>query len=261
MLIIAKRNYGFNKKNIWFSDLPYDVPGVAAVYFYACQNAPEKSGFFCRISPTLVIDLDQDLEIIWKRMAKKSCRYFIKRGLNMGIDVRMNVDFGRFARLYSDFVKEKKIPTTPEDMDFMKRYCTLFTAWFDGELLSGVLLLEDARRIRVLSLASTRLHKGKRDLQAVSFANRLVIWEAIRYAKDKGLREFDLGGYYVGEDQQDPRLGINAFKEKFGGQLRTYYTCWKYYSPLYACLQFMHERLKALRRVLPQQTGAEPGGR
>lgn len=186
-------------------------------------------------------------------MAKKSCRYFIKRGLNMGIDVRMNADFERFSRLYAGFIKDKNIQTTPENIDFMRRYGTLLTAWFDGELLSGVLLLEDADRIRVLSTTSTRLHKDKHDRQAVSFANRLVIWEAICYAKNKGLREFDLGGYYVGDDQQDPRVGINAFKEKFGGQLRTYYTCWKYYSPLFAGLQSFHARLKALRNVLPEQ--------
>ena len=248
MLEIDKKKFFFKKKNIWFSNYPYDIPKVDALYFYACRQKMDKSEFKRKESPTLIIDLKQDLDEIWKNMGKKSCRYFIKRGQKLGIEIRLNQEIEAFYRLYTDFIKKKRIPTTPENIDSLKRHGTLFTAHLNGELLSGVLMLEDSEHIRWFYGASKRLEKSTNDISVVSFANRLAIWEVIKYAKAKGLKEFDLGGYYIGNNKNDPRIGINRFKEKFGGVLTIYYNYWKYYSQLYMIIQRIYSLTHVFRK-------------
>jgi lipid II:glycine glycyltransferase (peptidoglycan interpeptide bridge formation enzyme) len=63
-------------------------------------------------------------------------------------------------------------------------------------------------------------------------ANRLLVWVAIKYAKGKGLREFDFGGYTVG-DRDPTQVGYSAFKKGFGGDLVERYNYTKYYSKIY----------------------------
>jgi lipid II:glycine glycyltransferase (peptidoglycan interpeptide bridge formation enzyme) len=55
---------------------------------------------------------------------------------------------------------------------------------------------------------------------------------AIKYAKGKGLREFDFGGYTVG-DRDPTQVGYSAFKKGFGGDLVERYNYTKYYSKIY----------------------------
>jgi lipid II:glycine glycyltransferase (peptidoglycan interpeptide bridge formation enzyme) len=64
-------------------------------------------------------------------------------------------------------------------------------------------------------------------------ANRLLVWEAIKYAQGKGLKEFDLGDYAVGDHAQVEKAGFTAFKKGFGGDLIERYFYTKYYSKIY----------------------------
>jgi len=65
-------------------------------------------------------------------------------------------------------------------------------------------------------------------------ANKLLICEAIKYAKEREMKEFDLGGYSLEADKNksDPRYGINKFKRSFGGELVLRYFYYKNYSKL-----------------------------
>ncbi len=99
-------------------------------------------------------------------------------------------------------------------------------------------MVEDEMRIRLLLAGSKRLEADKDKSIIIGQANRLLMWEAIQYAHGKGLVEFDLGGYYTGDDENDPRININKFKKSFGGELQTLYNYRKYYSRLYRLLKF-----------------------
>ncbi len=246
MLEIEKKKGIFRKKNIWFSERPFAVPDADVVHFYACRNKVDDPDFQCEAAPTLVIDLAPDLDTLWGNMGKKSCRYFINRAERSGISIAVNQDFDAFHAMYSAFIGQKGFSTTNESVSFMRQYCTLFTAHLEGELLAGALMLRDARHMRWLFGASRRLENDAIDTTLISCANRLAIWEAIKYAKSAGCGEFDLGGYYGGDDPDDPRVGINKFKEKFGGRHATYYTYWQYNSRLYSLAQKLKSRLKPL---------------
>jgi hypothetical protein len=115
----------------------------------------------------------------------------------------------------------------------MKKNGTLFTTHLDGEILGGTFLLEDTDHIREHIGSTKRLDVSRDQQKLMSYANRLMTWEAMLYAKEKGIKEFDLGGYYTGKEPDPQKEGINQFKRGFGGKLVNYYNYYKSYSKLY----------------------------
>jgi len=229
MLEIDKKTFVFKNKEIWFADCPYDVEGYDSVSFMACKNKVDLAGFTCYDFPTLMIDLTQGLDAIWGNI-KPSCRYHINRALREGIKVRINENFDEFYEMTKSFRRKKGLAGMVVHPEFMKRYGTLFTAELDDEVIAGIFWLEDESNIRGLIGSSKRLDVVSKKANIIGNANRLLFWEAIKHAKEKRIKEFDFGGYYTGENKDDPRHTINTFKQSFGGQLITRYNYDKVYS-------------------------------
>lgn len=232
MIEIQTKRFVFKKKSIWFSDYPFDVTNCDLVVFYACKNKTDLDGFICEDSPTLIIDLTKDIETLWKNIEGRTRRY-IKKATKEGIEIKINKDFKGFNELYYKFVSQKRFESLGEDLNIMRRYGTIFNAYKDNEMIAGLMTIEDPLNMRILAGGSRRFEGDKKMSNFVSWANRALIWEAIKFGKEKGCKEFDLGGYYTGEDKNDPRYNINLFKLKFGGRVVTYYKYIKYYSLIY----------------------------
>ncbi|MDQ7032929.1 MAG: peptidoglycan bridge formation glycyltransferase FemA/FemB family protein [Desulfonauticus sp.] len=245
MLEIETKRFIFKKKNIWFSDSPFDVKGCSLVVFYVCKNKIDFPGAIPEESPTIIIDLTQNLDTIWKNIEQRTRRY-IKRAEKEGIEIRLNENFKEFNELYYRFVSQKGFESFGEDLNIMRRYGTILNAYKDNELIAGLLTIEDHIHIRILVGASKRFEGDKKMSNLVSWANRALIWEAMRLGKEKGCKVFDLGGYYTGGDKNDPRYNINLFKLKFGGNIVTYYKYIKYYSMLYKFIKTLLKKEKAL---------------
>lgn len=235
-LEIDSQRYIFKTKVIWFSDYPYDVGDCHSVIFRACKNKVDIEGFEREEFITLVIDLTQDLDAIWGNMGKKSCRYEIKRAKREGIQIKLNQAYEQFYEINRLFRRGKGLSglTSPE---FMRKSGTLFTAEYEGEIIAGQLYLEDKDNIRWLLGASKRLEVDKEKAILIGCGNRLMIWEAINYAKGKGIKEFDMGGYYTGKVKDEQKERINIFKKSFGGKLTTHYIYQKDYSKIYKVAQ------------------------
>ena len=244
MIIIETKKFIFKKKSIWFSERPFEVKNCDIAVFYACKNKVDMDGFICEYSPTIIVDLLQDEKTIWKNVSSTT-RNNINRAKREGVEIKINTDFDKFKTLYNEFVKEKKFKTGDENLEVIKQYGTLFTAYKDNELLGGLLTIEDETNIRMFVYCSKRLKTfNKNKLNLISWANRALIWSVIMYGKEKGFKIFDLGGYYPGDDKNDPRYKINLFKTKFGGQIVDYYKYIKYYSFLY---KFSKNFFKAIK--------------
>jgi lipid II:glycine glycyltransferase (peptidoglycan interpeptide bridge formation enzyme) len=230
MLEIDERTFFFKYKMIWFADCPYEVEGYDSVTFMACKNKVDLAGFTCYDFSTLIIDLTQSSDAIWENVTR-SCRKHIYRAQREGIKVRINENFDEFFEINKSFRRKKGLGSgwiaPPE---FMKKYGTLFTAELNDEVIAGLFWLEDESNIRALIAASKRLDVVGEKATVVGNANRLLYWEGIKYAKKKEIKEFDFGGYYTGDDEDDPRNAINTFKQSFGGQLITRYNYEKVYS-------------------------------
>ncbi|OGW40849.1 MAG: hypothetical protein A2Y97_13870 [Nitrospirae bacterium RBG_13_39_12] len=232
MIELDRRRFIFKIKEIWFSDYPYDIKGHDIVRFHACKNEVNMDGFECIESPTLLIDLTQDLDTIFKNM-NKTCRNLINRAMREGILVTLSQNYEEFYKMFDRFRNKKVLSGMIEKFEIIKKYGTLFVGEFEKEMIAGGLFLEDQQAIRYWYSASKRLETDKNKQNLIGNANRLILWEAMKYAKEKGIKEFDLGGYYKGEDKNDPRYTINIFKQGFGGKLVTYYTYEKDYSRLH----------------------------
>jgi len=240
MLETERRIYIFKIKDIWWADEPFDVDGCDGVTFHACKSKVDTEGFSREEFTTLVIDPIQDLDTIWKNMDKSSCRYAINRAKRDGVKIKLNHKYKEFYEINHSFRKNKGLPVGFEKLEFMKKYGTLFVAEFDGEIIGAQLYLEDEINIRWLVGASKRLEVSKAKATLIGNANKLIIWQAIKYAKEKGIMEFDMGGYYFGGNKNDPKYTINKFKQSFGGKLTTHYIYRKNYSKIYKVARFLY---------------------
>jgi len=237
MLEIDKKRSFLKVKEIWFSDTIFDVKHCQRLVFRACKKEFERPDFQQERFTTLTLDLTKDLESIWQGMDKSSCRYAIHRAEEDGVKVFINEHYKEFYGIYRQFNRNKGLPIgwwRPSDM---QQYGVLFTAALNDKVIAGNFYLEDEGNIRWLLGASQRLENvTKQEKIIISNASRLIIWEAIKYAKLKGKKEFDFGGYYTGIKPDKQKEGINAFKKSFGGEIKTYYNYQKNYSILYKAL-------------------------
>jgi lipid II:glycine glycyltransferase (peptidoglycan interpeptide bridge formation enzyme) len=245
MLEIERKTFVFKNKEIWFADCPYDVEGCDSVSFMECKREVDFSGFECYDFETLVVDLTQGLDAIWGNVTR-NCRKHIYRAQREGINVRINENFDEFYEINKSFRRKKGLAGLIVHPEFMKRYGTLFTAELNDEVIAGLFWLEDESNIRALIASSRRLDVVSEKANIIGNANRLLYWEGIKYAKEKGIKECDLGGYYTGENKDDQRHAINTFKQGFGGQLVTRYNCYKVYSRTNKLARSLYRHARAL---------------
>ena len=226
MLEITRKSGPFLVKEIWFSRRPFTVTGCDSVIFKNCEERVSLDGFEVEEFTTSVINLAEDPEIIWKNMSS-SCRKEIRRAERYGVSVRTSEDFEEFSSMYRSFMRAKGLGAWIGRRRFVDyvRNGTLFAAELGGRMIAGHLYFDDGRQMRWVMAPSRRFDRhGDQSWPArVGEANRLAVWEAIKYAKNAGMATFDLGGIYTGKDQSDPRYGINQFKFQFGGKLVTVY--------------------------------------
>ena len=232
MVEIETRRFPFTKRNLWFVDEPFDVSRCDAAFFYAAERpAP---GFACRRAPTFLVDLSRT-EGELKSSLSKSCRHNCNRAIREGIVVRVNTDHAAFLELYKAFVAAKDFQGYVDNFPRLAAQGTLYTWYFEERLQGGLLLLEDEVNSRWLMSGSRRLSTDDAPNfnRIMGRGNRLVLWEAICDARRRGQQRLDLGGYYDGDDETDPRWAITRFKAEFGGEPVERFTCEKYYSRLY----------------------------
>lgn len=236
----------FKIKQVCFSEFPFDINGCDILEFSGCKYKMRLDGFTCTPQTTSIIDLTQDLKEIWKNMSKSSCRYAIKKAERDGVTVKKSQRYHEFKEINKSFRRAKGLPPTPKKlMEIFEKCAVLFFAEYGREILAGQVYVTDGHAIRWLIGASRRLevdaNKG-----LIGNANKLVIWEAIRFAKTSGMKEFDMGGIYTGDDKDDQRTAINKFKLGFGGEIKTYFNYRKVYSKFYILLQKTKERIRSI---------------
>lgn len=256
MLSIDKKILTFNIREVHFSDKPYDIKDCAFINFRYCKKKLNAKGFIRKKELTNVIDLRQDLETIWKKMDNKNVRYWINRAEREGVTVRINEGYEKFYEIYRDFMKKKGLRSIFDrfgvwavDLETMKKHGTLLVAEHNGEILAGTLYLEDDNHIEAWLGASKRVNSDKKLRTLSACANRLLDWEVIKYAKNKNIKEFDLGGLWPDEvaDSDEGKKSINKFKLSFGGRTVTRYSYQKFYSKSYSFLYHLY-CLKNYRR-------------
>jgi len=89
----------------------------------------------------------------------------------------------------------------------------------EGHRLAYHMFYRDTQRVRSLHAASFYAEAGAKEAQRkIGRANRLLIWESMMRYQADGVQIFDLGGWYTGTTNTG-LLGVNKFKEGFGGKV------------------------------------------
>lgn len=225
MLIIDGRVLFFDCKEIWFSPEPYDIDDVLSLRFRACDREVGIDGFSKVAILTPVIDLRRGIDTIWDNI-DRSVRKDIKKAEKEGVTIKVNDWQEEFTKMVSALYLDKGLRDPCLTTDQISRTGILFTAEKDGELLAGQYDLFDESHMRGLYGASSRLRAEKEKANLIGCAYKLVQWTAIKHAEEKGIIEYDMGGYAKKEEVE--RAGINSFKDRFGGTIVTKYDYQKY---------------------------------
>jgi lipid II:glycine glycyltransferase (peptidoglycan interpeptide bridge formation enzyme) len=163
-------------------------------------------------------------------MNKSSCRYAINRAKRDGVKIKINQNYEDFNTINISFRENKKLLGSLQNLSFLKKYGILFVSEYNGEIIGGQFYIKNENYMRWLIGASKRLEVDEEKATLIGNANRLMVWQAINYAKEKGIKEFDMGGYYTGKKKDSQKERINNFKRSFGGELVIHYNYEKYYS-------------------------------
>jgi hypothetical protein len=233
-MIEFQRNIGrFKIKEIWFGDDVYDVDGVDSVYFGNVKFSGQKPGFKRENIKTLVIDLSKSMEDIWQGMDKKLCQTNISKALeDSSYVIRFNEKYEEFSKINRQFRRRKALPPSLIPIDEMKKNYFLSTYEKDGVVLGGHLCIKDKGKFEIFMACSSMAPDSKFSRTIYGRANRLSIWEMMKYAKGEGIDTFDFGGYATGAIAENLK-GVNRFKSSFGGTLCEKNSYSKSYSKLY----------------------------
>lgn len=216
MIEVEKRVAGLRIKNVWLSEAPFDQEGLDSISFISCRGKVDLPGFDREDRSTIVVDLRKGIDQVWTGINSK-CRSDIKKAEKDNFRISIDDRYEDFIGLNRSFRDLKGLDEHEFSLDFMKRYCTLFTAERDGQLLGGILFLKDDSCLLGLISATRRLD-ADRDLRAdIARMNRLLWWEAIKHGSEGGLATLDMGGYYTGTEPDPQKEGVNEFKRRFGG--------------------------------------------
>ncbi|HLD82300.1 MAG TPA: peptidoglycan bridge formation glycyltransferase FemA/FemB family protein [Patescibacteria group bacterium] len=174
---------------------------------------------FMQPSDTTMLNLNQHESLLLKEMHNKT-RYNIRLAKRKGVKTRISndKDFDIFWNLLQQTAKRQKIATHP--LEYYKKLLAatknglssrLFIAEYEGTPLACNM---------VISYQDTAvyLHGGTSDQYRNLMAPHLLMWSAIKDAKERGLRYFDLYGIAPSyATEKHPLYSITRFKRGFGG--------------------------------------------
>ncbi len=142
--------------------------------------------------------------------------------------------------LYQKFeYSQQRVPTAKKKLSD----CLFFGAYYRGQLISGIYLMDCRPYLRIRSIFSVRLQQDDPELyKIISNASRRLIWEICLWGKQAGFESLDLASVNF----KNPKTAnITKFKMSFGGDVVPEYT-YSYSSPLY----HLFERLVKLKKFV-----------
>jgi hypothetical protein len=190
------------------------------------RDAPA-AGALCREFYTILIDLSRDEGALFRALSK-SCRYKVRRAAERDsltyecANAAARSDLlARFRSLYDEFARRKQVPALDHAwLSLMAATGNLYLSRVSdaaGQDLVWHTYYLSGGRATLLHSAPTP-HAAAEGRSLTGRANRCQHWQDILSFKRGGATLYDLGGWYSGKTDVQ-RLGINRFKEEFGGRV------------------------------------------
>lgn len=230
-MIIVNRKKGLLSYSIHWYDPEPRFPLVPVTVYYQVPVALSPGGFKREEFWTLHTALNKtDEEFLAEQNSTNKTQ--IKQARKLSITIRTG-SFEKFLPFFNDFSKEKGIGGTSlaKLESFGRENLEISEAVDDrGRVLAMHANLIDRSifRSRLIHSASARF-ADESDAGLVGRANRLLHFENLIRYREMGLKVYDWGG--IAKGTTDPvKMGINRFKEAFGGKE----ICEYHYYPFYA---------------------------
>ena len=177
---------------------------------------------------TLIIDITGEEIQILERMKQKT-RYNINLALKNNVVVKPHTDLGSFYHLMEitgqrDQFGIHSLPYYQRAYDLFHTHdhCQLLLAEYEGTPLSALIVFKYGNRAWYFYGASSNMHRDR-------MPNYLLQWEAIRWARSQGCKEYDLWGVPDADlstleanftKQSTGLWGVYRFKRGFGGEVK-----------------------------------------
>ena len=196
----------------------------ADIVRYRFRPAPVKG---CDSSDfhTLCVDLTRDADSILSRIHKET-RYEIRRASKDNLACQYHsppdaVLADEFFGYYDRFADIKNVPRVNRTrISAFRRHGVLDLSRVlgaDGRVLVWHAYLRMRNWASLIHSASYFRVADKLEAAMIGRANRYLHWMDILHCKQAGLGVYDFGGWYAGGTNAE-KLGINHFKESFGGE-------------------------------------------
>jgi hypothetical protein len=210
---------------VWFDNQA--TPERVDWIIYHQRSRPDAKGkwrpFYTRVvdlienSDALLAQMDGFTAADIKKAAKKD------QTLCKKIDAKDEKALCEFVDFYDGFATLKHLG--PADRRWLERTAQAgkLDIWAAdtpmGERQAYHVFYCDSVRVRSLHAASFYARASSKEAQRkIGRANRLLIWECMMHYQAGGVKTFDLGGWYNGSTDS-ALLGVNKFKEGFGGKV------------------------------------------
>lgn len=209
----------FKARRIWYAPKP-SLRGCLSSYYKQCSFSGFIPGYFRTAFYTSVVDLSRTEEEIFQAFDKDT-RRLIKKAQSNGFSITEEINLDKFRVLYNRFALSKKIsPLSP--MIFKNaRNIVIRKVLHNGcDLVAHCYLIDnEERKVRLLhSVTGADNSSEFPGPSLLGQANRLLHFDDIKYFKNNGHLEYDLGGIAV-KTSDKKLLAINKFKECFGGRM------------------------------------------
>lgn len=187
----------------------------------------------CERFHTVVIDLHKEPNQLLEEMNRET-RYEIRRaldkdGLNYQIWRTTDADCRReFRCFYDRFSSTRGLAQLNHKK--MEKFASVGALVLSvarrhgGEPLVWHAYYEGNGRARLLHSASSSALADNSDRGLLGRANRYLHWQDISAFQTQGVHTYDFGGWYPGQGDLK-KIGINRFKEGFGGRVVVNYNC------------------------------------
>ena len=236
-MLITERKFGIYKiLNVYFVEDPVsvDIPDWDVVTYHAYKKWDVINEFERQQSFTTIIDLRQDIDVIWKKI-KRTHKRHIRRAEKNGIKVTVSDNYERFHQEYKKFLNQKN-NVDPFELSIlspqsMQKYGVLFLAEKQGEFLGGNLYFHDQDNALLVNIAYPKFGSSIDKNKCIYDANCFLHWEAMQYFKNQGFINYDFGGLKSGEMSISHQMdGLDFFRRSFGGDVILHYQYRKYKS-------------------------------
>ncbi|MDF5706258.1 MAG: hypothetical protein PUP90_00930 [Nostoc sp. S4] len=230
MLIITKK-FIFSVGEVWFDEETRELQNVDVLHYRQWMQpiqGSQSDEFYTRL-----IDLTKSHNQLWENISSND-RYKIRRAEQKdqviyeyweSIDSNILNDFSNFYDLFASqkgltkinrIQLQNRVDAGVIDISRVKLK--------DGDSLVWHVYYRNKNRVRLLHSASLKNNNDTSYQSILGRANRYHHWQDILRFKNLGISSYDFGGWYTGNTDRE-KLGINEFKEKFGGEVVKNFNC------------------------------------